>query len=107
MTDQDLVVVWNGTRAQGPYLVTEYDVPRVAPPLLGRAAPCRERILDILEARPATMRELAACLGIDVGRVNGAIYEMKRQHEITVVGERWNERRQQPERVYALQESGR
>ena len=93
-------VVWDGSRDRGPYLLTAYDVPHPAP--TERAATVKELVRDQLSSTPLTMRELARDLAVDVGRINDIIFTLRQSGEIIVVGERWNERRHQPERVYAL-----
>lgn len=95
-------VIWNGTRARGPYLLTDYTPARPG------AAPaphetCRTaRVRDLLAVRPCTMRELRAALDVPIADIGGALQRLRRLGQVTVVDARWNVRRGQAEMVYGL-----
>ncbi len=98
-------VQWDGTRQRGAYLFCEAEVPQEAPRETASDVTresLRGHVADTLAHGPATMRGIAAALGVEVQAVNVALYTLRRDGVVHVRGKAWNQRRGRPEHLYRL-----
>lgn len=104
-TQNSYEVLWDGTRQRGAYLLVEPEVPQAAPRPTG-SAPARHslrgRVIETLVEGPATMRALAATLGVEINAVNGSLFALRNEGTVRVRGFAWNPRRFRREQLYAL-----
>ena len=98
-------VQWDGTRQRGAYLFCEAEVPQETPRPTGSDVArqsLRGRVVDTLAHGPATMRALAAALGVEINSINGALFTLRRDGLVLVRGKAWNPRRFRHEHLYRL-----